>query len=217
MQNIRNKLKRLWLENKSQNVDTIIGKLNPIIRGEANYLRIGVSSEAFQKLDKWMFLREKRYAKRMHPNKSQRWHKNRYWGRLNLDREDNGVFGNKETGYFLLKLSWFNIQRHALVKGTSSPDDPDLRQYWKDKEKEKSKILIPSYQKIAKKQSYQCPVCDESLFNGEVFHCHHKIPRHQNGKNNYANLELVHYYCHQQIHLKQVKVEIPEVEELLIQ
>lgn len=147
MQNIRNKLKLVWLNNQSQNVDVIIGKLNPIIRGIANYLRIGVSSEAFQKLDSWMFLREKRYAKRMHPMKSVGWRRNKYWGRLNLDRNDNGVFGNKETGNALLKFSCFNIERHVLVKGTSSPDDPELRQYWNNKEKEKSKTLIPSYQK----------------------------------------------------------------------
>ena len=140
-------LKLVWLNNQSQNVDVIIGKLNPIIRGIANYLRIGVSSEAFQKLDSWMFLREKRYAKRMHPMKSVGWRRNKYWGRLNLDRNDNGVFGNKETGNALLKFSCFNIERHVLVKGTSSPDDPELRQYWNNKEKEKSKTLIPSYQK----------------------------------------------------------------------
>ncbi|MDZ8089239.1 MAG: group II intron reverse transcriptase/maturase [Nostoc sp. DedQUE12b] len=209
MQNIRNKLKLVWLNNQSQNVNVIIGKLNPLIRGIANYLRIGVSSEAFQKLDSWMFLREKRYAKRMHPHKSVGWRRNKYWGRLNLDRNDNGVFGNKETGNALLKFSWFNIERHVLVKGTSSPDDPELRQYWNNKEKEKSKTLIPSYQKIAKKQNYLCLVCHESLFNGESLHRHHTIPRHLNGNNSYANLQLVHYYCHQQIHSN--KVSLAEV------
>ena len=200
MQNVRNKLRQVWLENKSQNIEHLIDKLNPIIRGIANYLRIGVSSEAFSNLDNWMYMREKRYAKRMHPNKSDKWLAKRYWGRLNLDRMDNWVFGNKEFNNILLKFSWFNIERHALVKGTSSPDDPELRQYWGEREESKSKTLEPSNQKIAKKQNYQCPVCHESLFNGETLHRHHIIPRHQNGKNNLANLQLVHYYCHQQIH-----------------
>jgi RNA-directed DNA polymerase len=200
IQRIRNKLRQIWLEYNSSNVDALIDKLNPIIRGVANYFRIGVSSETFHSLEQWMFQRERRYAKRMHPNKPERWRIKRYWGRLNLDRNDNWVFGNKRTGKHLLKFSWFGIERHILVKGASSPDNPNLKAYWKNREKAKSKVLIPSYQKIAVKQDYQCPKCSESLFNGEALHLHHVIPRHLHGKNSYTNLELVHYYCHQQIH-----------------
>jgi len=200
IERIRNKLRQIWLKYNSVNVDVLINKLNPIIRGEANYFRIGVSSEIFHGLDNWMFQREKRYTKRMHPNKPEKWRVKRYWGRLNLDRNDNWVFGNKLTGKHLLRFSWFGIRRHILVKGASSPDDPKLRTYWNNREKTKSKELIPSYQKMALKQDYLCPVCKESLFNGELLHAHHIIPRHLQGKNSYANLQLVHHYCHQQIH-----------------
>ena len=47
IQRIRNKLRQIWLEHNSENVNALIDKLNPIIRGEANYFRIGVSSETF--------------------------------------------------------------------------------------------------------------------------------------------------------------------------
>ncbi|MGV0107355.1 Group II intron-encoded protein LtrA [Nostoc sp. DSM 114160] len=214
MHNARNKIKQVWLDNKSQNIDYLIEKLNPIVRGIANYLRVGVSSETFSSLDSWMYTREKRYAKRMHPNKSDKWRKAKYWGKLNLDREDNWVFGNKESNKPLLKFSWFNIQRQVLVKGSSSPDDPELRQYWVDREKDKSKTLEPSSQKIAKKQNYLCPVCQDSLFNGETIHRHHITPRHKNGKNNLANIEMVHYYCHQQIHSGKAKYS-SQAEEVL--
>nr|MBH8577867.1 HNH endonuclease [Dendronalium phyllosphericum CENA369] len=40
----------------------------------------------------------------------------------------------------------------------------------------------------------------ESLFNDEPIQKHHKIPFCDGGNESYANLELVHYYCHQQIH-----------------
>nr|WP_100897697.1 reverse transcriptase domain-containing protein [Nostoc flagelliforme] len=211
MQNVRNKLRQVWLEFKSQNVEYLINKLNPIIRGIANYLRIGVSSEAFHHLDSWMHTREKRYANRMHPNKSDKWRQKRYWGRLNLDRMDNWVFGNKESNNYLLKFMWFSIERHTQIIGTSSPDDPELRQYWTKRERSKSIALEPSNQKIAKRQNYLCPVCYESLFNGETLHRHHITPRHQNGKNYIANLQLVHYYCHQQIHSHRFKYSpLPE-------
>ena len=83
-----------------------------------------VSSETFAKLDDWMFHRAMRYAKHMHPNKSMEWRKNRYWGRLNKDREDRWVFGDKHSGRYLLKFCWFKIVRHALVRGTVLPRRP---------------------------------------------------------------------------------------------
>lgn len=200
LQNIRDTIKQVWLDNKSCSVDFVIDKLNPIIRGIANYYRTVVSSQIFSSLDRWMFVRERRYAKRMHTKKSQSWRNHRYWGRLNFDRNDYWVFGDKRTGKYLLKFSWFNIRRHPMVKGAASPDDPELNSYWNSRKKIKSQSLIPSYQKIAQKQGFECPICRESLFNDEPIHKHHKIPIHQGGEDSYANLELVHYYCHQQIH-----------------
>ncbi|WP_414530913.1 group II intron reverse transcriptase/maturase, partial [Nodularia chucula] len=200
LQNIRDKIKQVWLDNKSCSVDFVIDKLNPIIRGIANYYRTVVSSQIFSSLDRWMFVRERRYAKRMHGKKNQSWRNHRYWGRLNLDRNDSWVFGNKLTGKHLLKFSWFNIRRHPMVKGAYSPDDPELKSYWETRQNIKSKSLIPSYQKLAQKQGFKCPVCGELLLNDEPIQKHHKIPCHQGGNDSYANLSLVHFYCHQQIH-----------------
>jgi RNA-directed DNA polymerase len=200
LQDIRNNMRQVWLENKSSNVNYLMSKLNPIIRGVANYYRTVVSSHIFRKLDRWMFMRQNRYVKRMHSKKSSTWRKRKYWGRLNLERKDYSVFGDKQTGQFLLKFSWFTIRRHTLVKGDASPDDPNLREYWESRNRRKSRNLIPSYQILAQKQGYKCTVCGESLFNDEPLQKHHKIPRSKGGKDSYANLELMHYYCHQQAH-----------------
>jgi RNA-directed DNA polymerase len=213
-QNIRDKIKQVWLDYKSYSADFVIDKLNPIIRGIANYYRTVVSSQIFSSLDRWMFVRERRYAKRMHPKKNQSWQNYHYWGRLNLDRNDHWVFGDKHTGKHLLKFSWFNIRRHPLVKGEASPDDPELKSYWDSRKKIKSQSLIPSYQRIAQKQGFECTICKESLFNDEPIQKHHKIPIHQGGKDSYANLELVHYYCHQQIHSQQQNLD-SEAEDVL--
>ncbi len=200
VQKIREKLRQIWLKHKGHNVAVLIKKLNPIIRGWANYFRIGVSSETFSALDHWMFRRESRYVKRMHPQKNNKWRENRYWGRLNLEKEDRWVFGDKNTGNILLKFSWFNIERHTLVQKTASPDDPSLNRYWEQRYKEKSKDLIPSFQKVAKKQSYKCPVCGDTLFNNEEIQLHHTIPKNKGGTDRYSNLTLLHLFCHQQIH-----------------
>jgi RNA-directed DNA polymerase len=202
MQSIRKKLRQHWLDLKGQDVKAIVDKLNPIIRGWSNYFRIGVSSEAFRSLDTWMFHREEIYAKRMHPNKNKEWRRKRYWGRLNPTRDDNWVFGDKQTGAYLQKFRWNTIEKHTLVKGKSSPDDPSLKEYWRERERQKVKKLTPSYQKIAKEQGFVCPVCGDSLINGEEIHRHHIIPQKEGGKDTYSNLRLVHMYCHQQIHSK---------------
>jgi len=201
VQKMRDKLRQEWLKMIGHNVDVVIEKLNPIIRGQANYYRTGVSSEIFNELDKWMFQRQYRYTKRTHPKKNWKWRQERYWGKLNLDRQDYWVFGNKQTGRHLLKFSWFNIERHILVKGKSSPDDPSLKEYWKQRNLAKAKNHAKSIQKIAQKQGCVCPICGDSLFNGEEIHKHHKIPKKDGGKDTYSNFQLVHLYCHQQIHL----------------
>jgi RNA-directed DNA polymerase len=200
--NIRSKLRSEWLNCKGKSADAVIKKLNPIIRGQANYFRIGVSSKIFNSLDHWLYEKQKMYAKRTHRNKSDSWRKVKYWGNLNLDRPfDRWVFGNKQTGAYMLKFACFKIERHILVKGKSSPDDPKLRDYWIKRQEAKTKSeLIKSRQKIAQRQQYVCPVCGESLLNDEELHLHHKKPKSQGGGDNYGNLQLVHLYCHQQIH-----------------
>jgi hypothetical protein len=82
-----------------------------------------------------MWQRQVRYTRRKHPNKPWHWKKNRSWGKLNPASEDTWVFGDKETGGYLLKFGWFKIERHVLVKGPASPDDSRLRAYWKGREK----------------------------------------------------------------------------------
>jgi len=202
VQDMRTKLKVLWEKAHGMNVQTVLGKLNPVIRGWANYFRTAVAKEIFSGLDCWMFYKEDRYTRRAHPKKNKDWGHQRYWGRLHLERNDPWVFGDKQTGAHLLKFSWFPIERHVLVKGTASPDDPCLKDYWMKRQARSVKDLTFSKQKLAKRQKGRCPECGESLFNDEELHVHHLLPLSQGGKNTYSNLALVHLLCHQQIHAK---------------
>ena len=60
--------------------------------------------------------------------------------------------------------------------------------------------LRPSDQRLAARQGFVCPVCGESLGNGEVVEAHHVQWRCRGGTDEEANLVLVHLYCHQQLH-----------------
>src|SRR5712692_8054700 len=202
VQEMRTKLKTLWEKAHGTNVQSVLGQLNPVIRGWANYFRTAVAKEIFSGLDRWMFYKEDRYTRRMHPKKSTDWRHRTYWGRFQLDRLDPWVFGDKQTGGHLLKFSWFPIERHVLVKGTASPDDSHLADYWAKRQAAKAKDLTFSKQKLAKRQYGRCPECGDSLFNEEELQVHHRLARSQGGKNSYSNLVLVHLFCHQHIHAK---------------
>ena len=101
---------------------------------------------------------------------------------------------------YLLKVGWFPIERHIMVKGAASPDDASLRKYWHERNLAKAKNLKSQKQKIAQRQNGICPICNESLLNGEEIHIHHRKPKEESGESDLSNLQLVHLYCHQQIH-----------------
>lgn len=199
VQKHRQRLRQEWQALVGRSLKEVIVKLNPIIRGWANYFRTGVARKVFEELDYWMYYREVRYVKRAHSAKPKYWWKAKYFGKLNLERNDKWVFGDKQSGHHLIKHSWFPIERHILVKGAASPDDPRLRQYWLKRSAVKAKDLTPSKQKLSQRQKGRCLVCGESLFNDELLEVHHKLPKGKGGASNYSNLELIHLNCHQQL------------------
>jgi RNA-directed DNA polymerase len=202
LQNLRKRLKEEWRKARGQPAKAVIGRLTPLLRGWTNYFRTVVAKAAFRRLDAWMFRKEVRYVKRTHPHKSWDWQRTHYWGKFNPKRQDAWVFGDRRTGHCLPKLSWVTIERHILVKGTASPDDPQLRDYWQRRMQTKTRSLPLSERRIAQQQNCVCPRCKETLFNGEELHVHHRIPRSQGGTNHYDNLVLLHLFCHQQEHCK---------------
>ena len=196
---IREKLREEWYNLVGQDVKAVLARLNPIIRGQANYFRTQVASKVFSNLDNWNFKREVQYIRRAHPTKPTYWTQAKYFGRLNPNSKSKWVFGDKRTGNYLLKYTDFSIERHILVKGKSSPDDPALRDYWNKRTRLKMPELTPSLIRLAQTQQGICRYCGEPLTNGEELQKHHKKPKNEGGKDNYGNLEMVHLYCHQQI------------------
>ncbi len=118
----RSDIREVFLNHKGKSVDSLIGKINPIIRGKANYMNKVVSSKAFKELDNYLFTRQVRYVKYTHPNKPTYWTKEKYWGRLNLQKPNQKwTFGNKKSGNYMLKFAWTKISRHSLVTREKLP------------------------------------------------------------------------------------------------
>ncbi|MFC4000057.1 group II intron maturase-specific domain-containing protein, partial [Nocardiopsis sediminis] len=204
------------------NIEALLRKLNPIIRGWGAYYRIAVSSKAFYDLDDYMWRLTRKWAKRIHPLKSEKWVYARYYGRFNKSKRDNWVLGNKKSGAYLLKFRWINIVRHVQVRGGASPDDPELTEYWtKRRDKKTPPPMDQASLYLAWKQKGVCPLCSQALIgeaeyepdnprewiewfaaSKRTLNKHHFVYRRDGGSDHKSNLRLVHAECHRQHHAK---------------
>lgn len=115
---------------RGANAAQVLQRMNPMIRGWTAYYRTGVSSRIFSALDRYLWRLLYQWAKHTHPGKAKSWIVPQHLGRFHPHRQDRGVFGDRDSGAFLVKQAWTPIVRHRVVKSTASPDDPALRDYW---------------------------------------------------------------------------------------
>jgi RNA-directed DNA polymerase len=149
------------------NAMAVIAKLNPIIRGWAAYYRGVVSSRVFRWLDSYLWKLLYKWARWRHSNKPKFWIVGRYFGKFNKFRNDHWVFGDRDTGAYLVKFSWTAIERHVPVKGAASPDDPALAAYWA-KRRERIKPPLDKYSlRLLTAQHGLCPQCGDYLLSAD--------------------------------------------------
>jgi RNA-directed DNA polymerase len=200
---VKQKLREIWLQMVGSTVENLVGKINPIIRGWANYYSHVVSSKTFSDLDTWMFRRECRFTNKRHPQKGNGWKKKRYFGRLNPNHpNDKWFFGSKEKGAYVIKFAHTPIVRHNGVPHDDSPDNPDpiAREHFQQNKADEAKRLNKRKHQVAKKQNFNCPHCGESLFNGEPYDVHHIVPKAKGGSDYQNNLVILHRECHKATH-----------------
>jgi len=167
MRRIRARLTAEMRALRGANVDAVLQRLNPIIRGWAAYYRSVVSSEAFHALDAHMWRLAYKWARFRHPNKPKRWVTARYFGVFNTSRRDRWVFGDRESGAYLTKFAWTKIVRHQIVAGTASPDDPDLADYWAERQRRRGPPLDRGRLRLLLAQRGRCPICDGLLLSAD--------------------------------------------------
>jgi RNA-directed DNA polymerase len=115
---------------RGHNAQMVLIRLNPIIRGWSAFYRHCVSARVFNALDDHVWKLTDKWARFTHPHKGRRWIVSRYFGAFHPSRRDRWVFGDRDSGAYLVKFACTAITRHTLVKGWASPDDPTLADYW---------------------------------------------------------------------------------------
>ncbi len=189
--------------------EVVIKRLNPILRGFSNYYKGVVSKQTFEyiKSRTWQYLWS--WSKRKHPNKNTKWVRKRYFKTIDGNKWTFATITSdrrgKEKDLILYPIAYTPIERHVKVKGDASPDDPFLREYWEKRHQKYGKSYWERNSrnyKIAQNQNWKCPICGESLFNGEELDTHHIVPVAQGGDNSVKNLQHLHRACHIQEHSK---------------
>ncbi|WP_328623701.1 group II intron reverse transcriptase/maturase [Streptomyces sp. NBC_00353] len=146
----------------------ILRAVNPIVRGWSAYYRTVVSKEVFASLDSYLWQLTYQWALHRHPKKSKHWITSRYFGRFNTAREDRWVFGHRDNGAYLVKFAWTKIIRHQLVKGTSSPDDPALTDYWANRRRRSAPLpLDRATMRLLQTQMGRCQCCGQLLLHSD--------------------------------------------------
>jgi RNA-directed DNA polymerase len=158
-QKLADEMRRL----RGSNAVAVIATLNPVIRGWTACHRSMASSKAFHTLGNHMWQLTYKWARRSHPNKPAHWVSARYYGKFNPSRNDRWVFGDKDTGGYLVKHDWTGTRRHVVVKGTASPDDPGLAGYWRYRRDKTGPPLDGFTLSLLARQGYRCPACGDRV------------------------------------------------------
>ena len=172
---------------------TLIGHLNPVIRGWSRYYSTQVSKATFHKLDYQLTPMLLRWAYRRHPRRPRRWVVRKYW---HIEQGCYWAFRCGQRDFWLCRHDRTVIVRHVKVQGTRSPFDGNWR-YWSAR-----LGRHPGVARLLKKQQGKCPWCGLFFRLGDVGNVDHLVPKSQGGTDAEDNLQLLHRHCHLRKHGK---------------
>lgn len=189
----------------------LIYKLNPILRGWANYHRFVNSSKTFRSLDNFLYKQTVRYARRKHSRKSWAWIRTRYYKHVVVKRtRKTGIasvasssWGFTEDGFSLYLFKGTTLENHGSIVYGKNPLSPIDKDYFAER---KSALVLKKdslKHKLMERQVGLCPVCGASLTGAdwdEPLHVHHLVHRKDGGSDTISNLMLLHEECHHNSH-----------------
>ncbi len=214
------KIRCIIKENQTVTAGDLISRLNPVIRGWANYHQHVCSSQTYRQVDAAIFKALWHWAKRRHPNKGARWVRQKYFKTVG---NRHWVFSGEVTGkdgksmtIRLISASHTRIRRQIKIRAKANPYDPAWELYFEDRLKMKMVGRLKGNQQLLnlwKAQNGLCPRCGQSITLETGWHIHHIIWKSKGGGNIMSNLEMLHPTCHWQIHSRNLSDVNPRSEE----
>lgn len=196
------KIREVIKGNKTAKQANLIRLLNPVLRGWANYHSHVVAKKTFGKVDTYVWSMLWQWAVRRHPNKGDRWVKEKYfktrgtrsWVFAATEKQEDG----KSREIILLKESDTPIQRHIKIKADANPHDPQWERYF---ESRWGKKMLNSARGRAKlyrvwlRQDGMCPACQEPITKGIPWDVRYIVKRADGGTDAASNLKMHHLNC----------------------
>jgi RNA-directed DNA polymerase len=201
------KVRKVMKANMSAKQEKLIGLLNPIIRGWANYHRHVVAKETFNWVDNQIWLKMWQWSKRRHPNKSRKWIKARYFHRIKSRNWVFAIKASKTNGRSkdleLYSAASTPIRRHVKIKADAHPFDIAWEPYFEERITHKVKdslVLKERVKELWQMQNGKCLKCQGEITKETGWNEHRIIPGLLGGKYILSNLQLLHPNCHRQLH-----------------
>ncbi|MEJ2446059.1 MAG: group II intron reverse transcriptase/maturase [Exilibacterium sp.] len=128
-------------------MEALIKKLNQTLRGWANYHRHVVSSEAFSRIDTYVFEQLWRMLRKRHPKKSKSWLFDTYWtagDRKHVFAVKSKTMMGLPKVYQVVRICTIGIRRHIKIKATANPYLPEFLKYLRKRRYNKDSKLLPA-------------------------------------------------------------------------
>jgi RNA-directed DNA polymerase len=188
--------------NRSTKQETLIGSLNPMITGWANYHRHVVAKKTYGTVDYHIWQALWRWARRRHPNKSCGWVRQKYfrtrdhrhWMFATQTRGNNG----EPRLLPLRSASDTRIVRHVRVKSDANPFDPAWDSYFSQRRCSRmlERLQERSFpQRLWRQQKGQCPGCGQLIDEEDRWVVQPVVPFKAGGTRSLTNLKLLHSSC----------------------
>ena len=129
----------------------LVMRLNPVIRGWANYHRHAVSSAAFHVVDHEIWKMLWSWAKRRHPNQRRPWVIRRYFrphGNRSWVFSGETIRNGQRRAVRLFSAGSVPIRRHIAIRGDANPFDPAWNAYF-ERRRNSSSVVTPRPRKRA--------------------------------------------------------------------
>lgn len=197
LDNIRGIIKKNLMVKQEELID----KLNPKIRGWANYHRHIVAKETFSYVDYHIYNALQGWCERRHPKKGKWWVNRKYFHTIGTR---NWVFAAKaDSGEMkeLLRADATKIVRHVKIQKEANPYDPKWDVYFEEREGDRMFGSMNGRKRLIgmwRKQGRNCPMCGDEINKESGWKIHVK-------ENN--NKTIVHPDCHAGFHSNGNKVD----------